>query len=96
MSNPAANGSGTPPLRITGGAGPYETAAIAAVVELVVEQERRAVVPVRGRFSNWVLVSRSGSAAAGSSGWRLPRRVNRPVSAGGARPVPVPRPSPVE
>ncbi len=45
---------------------------------------------MRGWFSNWVLVSRSGSAAAGSSGWRLPRRVNRPA-AGGARPVPVPR-----
>ena len=88
MSNSAANGSGTPPLRITGGAGPYETAAIAAVVEMVAEQERRAAAPVRGRFSNWVLVSRPGSAAAGSSGWRLPRRVNRPVAAGGAPPRP--------
>lgn len=93
MNDHSANGSGPPPLRITGGAGPYETAAIAAVVEMVAEQERRAATPVRGRFSNWALVSRHGSAAAGESGWRLPRRVKRPVAAG----EPPPRPgSPVD
>ena len=91
MSDPSANGSGPPPLRITGGAGPYETAAIAAVVEMVAEQERRAATPVRGRFSNWALVARHGSAAAGESGWRLPRRITRPVAAGGAPSRPVSR-----
>ena len=77
MSSPSANGSGPPPFRITGGAGPYETAAIAAVVEVVAEQERRASAPVRGRLSNWVLASRNGSGPE----WRLPRRAVRPVSA---------------
>ena len=79
MSSPSANGSGPPPFRITGGAGPYETAAIAAVVEVVAEQERRASAPVRGRLSNWVLASRNGSGPE----WRLPRRANPPASVAG-------------
>lgn len=96
MSSPSANGSGAPPFRITGGAGPYETAAIAAVVEVVAEQERRASAPMRGRLSNWVLASRNGSGPE----WRLPRRAVRPVSAvsppprPSAVPQPASRPSP--
>ena len=84
-SPPSPNGT---PLRIAGGAGPYETAAIAAAVEMVLEEERRASSPVRGRFSNWVMAARNGDGDGFAPGRRPPRRVSRPAA--GERPPPPP------
>ena len=75
-------------MRITGGAGPYETAAIAAVVELATEEEKRASSPTRGRFSNWVMVSRNGTGEGFSFGRRAPRRVSRRAAGEGPPPPP--------
>ena len=44
-------------FRITGGAGPYEAAAIAAAVEHSLAEERKVAGPPARRFSNWMMVA---------------------------------------
>ena len=46
-------------LHIAGGAGPYEAAAIAAVIEHALAEERRVATRLPRRFSNWMMVARS-------------------------------------
>ena len=52
--------SGKPSIQIKGGAGPFAAAAIAAVIQRVVEDERAAAsVPrTRRRLSDWAIASR--------------------------------------
>lgn len=65
-------------FRIKGGAGSYETAAIAAVIQHSLAEERRVAAPTRRRFSNWMMVARSDPFVP-------PRPVTNGAN-GGARP----------
>lgn len=58
MNNGHTTGNGIS-IRIEGGAGPYHAAAIAAVIEHALAQERRVASPPARRFSNWTMVARS-------------------------------------
>ena len=52
------NRRGAVEFHITGGAGPYEAAAIATAVEHALAEERRAASPPLRRFSNWMMAAR--------------------------------------
>ena len=56
MTNGHATDSGLR-FQITGGAGPYEAAAIAAVIEHSLAEERKVAGPPARRFSNWMMVA---------------------------------------
>ena len=59
MNNGRKTGGAGVDFQITGGAGPYEAAAITAVVERALAEERRSASPPPRRFSNWMMVTRS-------------------------------------
>lgn len=79
MNNGHPPGDNGVELRIKGGAGPYETAAIAAVIQHSLAEERRVAAPGRRRFSNWTMVTRSDPFVP-------PRPVTNGAANGGARP----------
>ncbi len=70
-------------IRIKGGADSYHAAAIAAVVEHALAQERRGDAPALRRFSNWMMVTRKEPFMA-------PRATSGVVVSGGGQP-PAPR-----
>lgn len=57
--------TGQPAVRIEGGAGPHEAAAIAAAVQLVLAEQRalRAKGPSRPKLSDWIRVLRTDHPA---------------------------------
>lgn len=84
MKNGHATDSGVR-FRITGGAGPYEAAAIAAAIEHSLAEERKAAPRRTRRFSNWLMVAMSEPFVP-------PRPITNGALNGGARRS-VPRPS---
>ena len=56
MNNGQTNGDSGIRLQISGGAGPYEAAAIATVIEHSLAEERRIARSPARRFSNWKMV----------------------------------------
>ncbi len=87
MNNGQTGNSGIR-FHIAGGAGPYQAAAVAAVVEHTLAEERRVASPPPRRFSNWMMVARSepfvpprtisNGSLNGALPWSVPR-VNRPA-----------------
>ena len=59
MNNGQQTGGAGVEFHITGGAGPYEAAAIAAVIEHALAEERRTTSVRPRRFSNWMMVARN-------------------------------------
>ena len=83
MNNGQQAGDAGVRFHISGGAGPYEAAAIAAAVEHALAEERRIASPPPRRFSNWMMVARSEPF--------VPPRAITNGSVNGAGPASVPR-----
>jgi len=66
-------------IRIEGGAGSYHAAAIAAVIEHALAQERQVALPPARRFSNWAMIARSEP-------FMPPRTIANGPGNGGGRP----------
>jgi len=57
MKNGHSTGRSGVRFHITGGAGPYEAAAIGAAIEHSLAEERKVAGPPARRFSNWMMVA---------------------------------------
>ena len=86
MNNGHATDSGIR-FHVTGGAGPYEAAAVAAAIEHSLAEERKVAGPPARRFSNWMMVAMgepfvppraiTNGALNGAAGSSVPRPSRR-------------------